>query len=744
MKRKFFVFLFIICLIIPSGVIFTACTHTHSMTHYEPKQSTCVDDGNVEYWYCTSCDKMFSDEEGKTEIKDVVIKALGHNFGEWTDIDNIDCIHGGTQQRTCSNCNAFEEREIDPLGHEWGEWIIIEEATCTEDGIETRTCSRCQATETRDILTSGHDYEWSIIKEATCTEDGMETGICSRCQDTITRQITALGGEHDYELIQEEGKVFNVCSKCGDRVEVEAGDIEEYPYVLDSTNIQSFYFLLADEKDLYVKLDENVNLASNMFNSYFNGFGMQNSLGKLNMDLSNHTIYFTGTTQIEVSGRDLYIENGTIKIPNGFVFGDNTNINFVNLTEVSASGNTLVTIDGNAVVSINNTYLLSDGGYGLHLSSSAIGSKIDIIGSSSVVSAKDDYCAILFEGDSTLNVSAGVQIIGRGQALVMKAGTANLTEARLTAKLTTSTFVNYSNDATTWGEGNQVGYGALVVTGTSDVTIKNGGYYNTSMELPTALQNRLCYAIGIYAYGENAEIVFDVNDIVVNNYIINYNNTANLISCPQDSYVLISELPDYVAHEIYNDFIFNNGVLTAYMGFDKDIIIPSSYSLYDTNSNEKIITLNSKEEVEKFIFDDQSYRYFIYTAGQYYVTPTINGVEGEEKFVSASELLNDQTTGKIGYFESLINQATDSLKVEIKFTSYELNIEDFGESEATVMAMARPVLELLSGSLSSFTLSTNDGQTVSTTFENFGLETMTQIENIFSQAMSNLEMYPIG
>lgn len=193
--------------------------------------------------------------------------------------------------------------------------------------------------------------------------------------------------------------------------------------------------------------------------------------------------------------------------------------------------------------------------------------------------------------------------------------------------------------------------------------------------------------------------------------------------------------------EVYNDFMFNNGTLTAYMGFDKDVVVPESYSLHDTGSNEMIISLKNKEEVEQFINDDGSFNYFIYSAGQYYVTATINGVESEEKFVTASELLNNESEDKVGYFENLLAQATESLNVKIRLTSYAVNEEDMAGSEAAVGCIIRPLYELLSGKLSSFTMSTNDGRTIEVSQETFNEETMTSIGEIFGSL--NSEMFPI-
>lgn len=52
--------------------------HTMEATAY--KAATCTQDGNIAYWYCTSCNKYFSDEEGTAEItlEKTGIPATGH------------------------------------------------------------------------------------------------------------------------------------------------------------------------------------------------------------------------------------------------------------------------------------------------------------------------------------------------------------------------------------------------------------------------------------------------------------------------------------------------------------------------------------------------------------------------------------------------------------------------------------------------------------------------------------------
>lgn len=58
-----------------------ACNH--NMVHTPRKEATCTEDGNIEYWMCTHCEKYFADFEGKYEVllSNTVITA-GHTFAE--------------------------------------------------------------------------------------------------------------------------------------------------------------------------------------------------------------------------------------------------------------------------------------------------------------------------------------------------------------------------------------------------------------------------------------------------------------------------------------------------------------------------------------------------------------------------------------------------------------------------------------------------------------------------------------
>ncbi len=66
----------------------------HKLTKTEAKEPTCAEEGNIEYWACSTCGKYFSDSEGKKEIKlsDTKLEAKGHAYkeGKCTECGAID------------------------------------------------------------------------------------------------------------------------------------------------------------------------------------------------------------------------------------------------------------------------------------------------------------------------------------------------------------------------------------------------------------------------------------------------------------------------------------------------------------------------------------------------------------------------------------------------------------------------------------------------------------------------------
>lgn len=57
--------------------------HSHILTEKEAVKPNCTEDGNSQYWICSECGRMFSDECGTSEIASIpAIPALGHSFAD--------------------------------------------------------------------------------------------------------------------------------------------------------------------------------------------------------------------------------------------------------------------------------------------------------------------------------------------------------------------------------------------------------------------------------------------------------------------------------------------------------------------------------------------------------------------------------------------------------------------------------------------------------------------------------------
>lgn len=54
-------------------------THMHELIHVDKVDATATEDGNIEYWYCATCGKYFSDADAANEITQqaTVIPATG-------------------------------------------------------------------------------------------------------------------------------------------------------------------------------------------------------------------------------------------------------------------------------------------------------------------------------------------------------------------------------------------------------------------------------------------------------------------------------------------------------------------------------------------------------------------------------------------------------------------------------------------------------------------------------------------
>lgn len=239
-KRKILVFILstVLALSLLLGIS-AACEeeHTHSLTRHAALSPTCKNDGTIEYWECTGCKKLFSDEAATTEItlEQTIAPATGdHDWGEWRNSSAASCTAEGSRYRTCKVCSEREEQAVAATGHtlvstpakaqtcgaagnvaywycascgkyfsdevgateitleqtvlpatgehDWDEWQVSY-ADCTSGGTQTRTCKTCGASESGEPLPpKGHTLTHHEAQAPTCVDRGMkEYWECDEC-----------------------------------------------------------------------------------------------------------------------------------------------------------------------------------------------------------------------------------------------------------------------------------------------------------------------------------------------------------------------------------------------------------------------------------------------------------------------------------------------------------------------------------------------------------------------------------
>lgn len=88
----------------------------HKLTQIAAKPATCTETGIKEHYKCSVCGKSFSDSDGKEEISDTNIPALGHDYGDptwnWCGVSSATATF--KCKRDCKEKNAIVTRQARP------------------------------------------------------------------------------------------------------------------------------------------------------------------------------------------------------------------------------------------------------------------------------------------------------------------------------------------------------------------------------------------------------------------------------------------------------------------------------------------------------------------------------------------------------------------------------------------------------------------------------------------------------
>ena len=135
-----------------------------------------------------------------------------HVWGEWTNN-----VSGNNHQRVCEKCG-----EPQYAAHDWGNGEEVLAPSCTEEGSQEYTCSVCNATKTETVSSLGHVMTYHAQVDATCTQAGsIAYYSCSRCGKNFSDKagetelddtsITALGHRWDEEWTCGDQTHWHAC-----------------------------------------------------------------------------------------------------------------------------------------------------------------------------------------------------------------------------------------------------------------------------------------------------------------------------------------------------------------------------------------------------------------------------------------------------------------------------------------------------------------------------------------------------
>ena len=136
-----------------------AMSHRHHCINIKAKEATCLGEGNIEYWVCRDCDKLFANEYAEEELslEKVIIPKTSHTV-TYTEAKEATCATAGNLAYwSCSYCYTYFADE-----------------NCTEVLDENKV----------NIPKKAHDLEYTERLEPVDWENGnVEYWYCKECEN---------------------------------------------------------------------------------------------------------------------------------------------------------------------------------------------------------------------------------------------------------------------------------------------------------------------------------------------------------------------------------------------------------------------------------------------------------------------------------------------------------------------------------------------------------------------------------
>lgn len=172
---------------------------SHDLIHFEYKASSCLSCGNKEYWRCTRCDKLFRDNDAKVEVdkNDIVLTLGDHCYTKASTLPT--CSEKGTTMYSCSVCgDCYTEVDDPALGHTWGEGVVTVAPTKDTIGLKKYVC----------VLCGVEEYE-KIDKIATSQEGLINVDVVGKviiCKNNTYRIICGKNKNYEVEFLKSRNE----------------------------------------------------------------------------------------------------------------------------------------------------------------------------------------------------------------------------------------------------------------------------------------------------------------------------------------------------------------------------------------------------------------------------------------------------------------------------------------------------------------------------------------------------------
>lgn len=208
--------------IIQRGVVIPKDKCVHTLEAFHEKSATCTEDGNIQYWICSKCERCFGDASGNREIthENIIINATGHSGGIAT------CCSGAI----CEKCGV-EYGEKDASNHDGGTEVRNDTDEYTGDVY----CVGCGVLlEKGSNIAMGHRHH--MVKhqavKATCKAEGnTEYYSCSDCNKTFADVDGNAEISEAETIIRKSGHDYDqngICTVCGNEKKTAKNDISKY------------------------------------------------------------------------------------------------------------------------------------------------------------------------------------------------------------------------------------------------------------------------------------------------------------------------------------------------------------------------------------------------------------------------------------------------------------------------------------------------------------------------------------